>query len=203
MKKGEIKKSIIISFISILMITTLIACKSKEPSILTETITEKNPITTVEPTVEPTPDPTPSPTPKPTPEPTPSPASKPTPEPILYEGIDMESSLPGKEWTETFHGIIEQPVFVVYNDTTNKKVIVEDGKSVEIADGDILAVFEPSGWNIITYDGKNIKSLDSYGSYYSEFIFEDESKITRSSITITTLHGDVEGTMRCTIIGAN
>lgn len=136
-------------------------------------------------------------------EPTPEPTPIPTPEATTYEGIDMNSTLPGMEWMETFHGIINEPIFVVYNDINNKKIIVENGKSVEIAEGDILAIFEPTGWNVITYDGENIESLDSYGSYYSEFKFEEGAKITRSTISINTSHDGTNGTMRCTIIGIN
>ena len=52
---------------------------------------------------------------------------------VVYEGIDMDSTLPGLEWIETFNGVIEEPKFVIFNDETNKKVIVENGQEVEIA----------------------------------------------------------------------
>ena len=47
-------------------------------------------------------------------------------EQVVYEGIDMESTLPGAEWIATFNGIITEPKFVIFNDDTNKKVIVEN-----------------------------------------------------------------------------
>ena len=36
----------------------------------------------------------------------------------------MESTLPGVEWIKTFDGVIEEPKMVIFNDETNKKVIV-------------------------------------------------------------------------------
>ena len=83
-------------------------------------------------------------TPEPTEEPTPEPEPEPTPEPVVYEGIDMESTLPGAEWIATFNGVITDPKFVIFNDDTNKKIIVEDGQDVEFSDTDTLAVFIPT-----------------------------------------------------------
>lgn len=69
-----------------------------------------------------------------------------TPEPagteaVVYEGIDMESTLPGLEWIATFEGVIDEPKIVVFNDVTNKKVIVENGGTVEFAADDTLAIY--------------------------------------------------------------
>ena len=66
-----------------------------------------------------------------------------TSERVVYEGIDMESTLPGLEWIATFDGIITEPKFVIFNDKTNKKVIVENGQEVEFCDTDVFAVFLP------------------------------------------------------------
>ena len=66
-----------------------------------------------------------------------------TSEEVVYEGIDMESTLPGLEWIATFDGIITEPKFVIFNDKTNKKVIVENGQEVEFCDTDVFAVFLP------------------------------------------------------------
>ncbi len=63
---------------------------------------------------------------------------------VVYEGIDMESTLPGGEWIETFNGIITEPKFVIFNDETKKKVIVENGQEVEFCDTDTLALFVPT-----------------------------------------------------------
>ena len=43
-----------------------------------------------------------------------------TSEGVVYEGIDMESTLPGLEWIATFDGIITEPKFVIFNDETTK-----------------------------------------------------------------------------------
>lgn len=71
-----------------------------------------------------------------------------TSEEVVYEGIDMESTLPGLEWIATFDGIITEPKFVIFNDETNKKVIVENGQEVEFCDTDVFAVFTPLGRKI-------------------------------------------------------
>ena len=78
------------------------------------------------------------------PEPTAEPTPEPTPEAVVYEGIDMESTLPGEEWIKTFDGIIDEPKFVVFNDDTNKKVIVENGQEVEFSRADKLYVYVPN-----------------------------------------------------------
>lgn len=67
----------------------------------------------------------------------------------VYEGIDMESTLPGLEWIATFDGIITEPKFVIFNDATNKKVIVENGQEVEFCDTDVFAVFFPPEKSIV------------------------------------------------------
>ena len=74
---------------------------------------------------------------EPTAEPT-----EPAPEPVVYEGIDMESTLPGLEWMATFDEIVNEPLIVVYNDDTNKKVIVKEGDEVEFSrSNDVLALY--------------------------------------------------------------
>ena len=55
----------------------------------------------------------------------------------------MESTLPGLDWIQTFNGIIDEPKFVIFNDETNKKVIVENGQEVEFLDTDTFAIFRP------------------------------------------------------------
>lgn len=60
-----------------------------------------------------------------------------------YAQIDMESTLPGVEWIQTFDGIIDEPKLIVFNDSTNKKIILEDYEEVEFYDDDTLAVYIP------------------------------------------------------------
>lgn len=80
----------------------------------------------------------------------PEPTAEPTPEPEVedskYPGIDMESTLPGLEWIATFDEInVNEPIIVVYNDETNKKVIVNEGDKVEFSkSSDILAIYTPN-----------------------------------------------------------
>ena len=79
------------------------------------------------------------------PEPTAEPTPEPTSEAVVYEGIDMESTLPGLEWMATFDEIVNEPLIVVYNDDTNKKVIVNEGDEVEFSkSNDILAFYTPN-----------------------------------------------------------
>ena len=77
------------------------------------------------------------------------PTAEPTPEPVVYEGIDMESTLPGIEWIQTFNGIIDEPKMVIFNDETNKKVIVENGQEMEFSDTDTFAIWGPLNKEII------------------------------------------------------
>lgn len=80
---------------------------------------------------------------------TPEPTEEPTPESEAedskYPGIDMESTLPGLEWLASLDEIVEEPLIVVYNDETNKKVIVNDGDEVEFSrSSDVLALYTPN-----------------------------------------------------------
>lgn len=67
-----------------------------------------------------------------------------------YAQIDMESNLPGVEWIQTFDGVIEEPKLIVFNDSTNKKIILEDFEEVEFYDDDTLAVYIPKGRGEVT-----------------------------------------------------
>jgi len=87
------------------------------------------------------------------------------PEPIVYEGIDMESTLPGVEWIETFVGIIDEPKFVVFNDGTNKKVIVEDGQKVSFEESDTIAVYLPDGVSYSKAGGGLVEERSTYEHY--------------------------------------
>lgn len=80
-----------------------------------------------------------------TPEPTEEPAPEPEVEDSKYPGIDMKSTLPGLEWLASLDEIVEEPLVVVYNDETNKKVIVNDGDEVEFSrSSDVLALYTPN-----------------------------------------------------------
>lgn len=70
---------------------------------------------------------------------------EPAMEAVVYEGINMDSTLPGAEWVATFEGIIDEPKLVVFNDETNKKVILENEQEVDFSLTDKIAIYIPSG----------------------------------------------------------
>ncbi len=87
---------------------------------------------------------------EPAPEPTPDPTPDPTPEAVTYEGIDMESTLPGGEWIQTFVGIIDEPKVVIFNDETGRKEIIENGDIVNFnPDVDLMALYLPEGVKVL------------------------------------------------------
>ena len=86
-----------------------------------------------------------------------------------YAEIDMESTLPGIEWMQTFDGIIEEPKLVVFNDSTNKKVILEELQEVEFYDDDTLAVYIPKDrGNVVT--NENISGAYEEIEYYDNIV---------------------------------
>ena len=144
MKKKTIKRNIlsVLVVMIMLMATLLTACSSgqatetpaKEETTKAEVteetaeVEQAEEVATPEPTIEPTPEPTPVPTP------------------------DTESTLPGVEWIQTFNGIIEVPKLIVFNDTTNKKIILDDFEEVEFYDDDTLAIYIPENNGKISDD---------------------------------------------------
>ena len=90
-----------------------------------------------------------------------------------YEGIDMESTLPGKEWIETtFPGVIDTPKVVVYNDETNRKTIVENGEVVVYNESDTFAIYLPQGVSINI--NSNLVSKSIVYEYCQEIEFDME-----------------------------
>lgn len=101
---------------------------------------------------------------------TPEPTEEPAPEPVVYEGIDMESTLPGEQWVASFYGIIDEPKLVVFNDETNKKVIIEEGQEVDFAPADKVAIYIPNEHEGYYVRNKNYMLLQSYFNYNSSGI---------------------------------
>ena len=132
---------------------------------------------------------------EPTPEPTPKPTPKPTPEPIVYEGIDMESTLPGEEWVLTFIGVINEPKFVVFNDETNKKVIVEEKGKVTLDKGDIFVIYTPNEESAIKSKGLKLKDIAGKG-YYTMMSFDEEYFTKKTDFMVELDDGKQ---MNCTI----
>ena len=198
MKRNR-RNNIVTTLLALLMVTILMGCASNEAAEetkKTETTVVKEEVEEVAEVKEETVEPTPEPTMEPTPEPT----LEPTPEPIVYEGIDMESTLPGKEWVATFAGIIEEPKFVVFNDETNKKVIVENGQEVKFEEGDVLALFAPDNCIFGGHMGEKVETMTtSNNMYYSEIVFEKGYIIIKNTITVDTFHNSELGQITCTI----
>lgn len=60
----------------------------------------------------------------------------------IPEGINMESTLPGQEWLDSFIGKVNEPVVVIYNDNTERKEVVQADSEVIInPDEDTIAVY--------------------------------------------------------------
>ena len=149
-------KKIILLLITFFCMCYLVACggEAKEDAStggsneVVDNSTDDEPVVTAEPTVEVTP----APTEDPTTEATLAPTEETTEETTEgsseeYEGIDLESTLPGKEWLETFVGIVDEPKVVVFSDVSGKKVIVEqDGEVVINPDEDAIALYLPDNF---------------------------------------------------------
>ncbi|MBR5798667.1 MAG: hypothetical protein IKY23_01260 [Lachnospiraceae bacterium] len=143
---------------------------------------------------------------EPTEEYTPEPTEEPTPEPIVYEGIDMESTLPAAEWTLSFVGVIDEPKFVIANDETNKKRIVEQGEEVKLEDGDMFILYEPKGKNLKnTYGSKEIGGIMPEKSVYindycDQILFWNGPCKERSTFEVTIPSAEGEIVVSCIMI---
>ena len=92
---------------------------------------------------------------------------------VTYEGIDFNSTLPGKEWIQTtFPGVINEPKIVIFNDETNKKQIVEYGEMILFDEADTFALYSPEGWTLIRGSYLTPNMLEA--KYYYEETFDIE-----------------------------
>jgi len=109
-----------------------------------------------------------------------------TSEAVVYEGIDMESTLPWEEWISTFEGIIEEPKYIVVNDETNKKVIVESRQSVEIEEGDFWGIYCPGSYVPRVAMGENdyilYANVASGKKYSVDRIYLEEGSLTTDTV---------------------
>ena len=91
---------------------------------------------------------------------------EPTEDLYIPEGIDMESTLPGEEWIQSFIGKVTEPVVVVYDDNTGRKEVVQAGGEVTInPDKDTIATYWPEkGMHTEKYAISTIKAklFDNY-----------------------------------------
>lgn len=92
---------------------------------------------------------------------------------VTYEGIDFNSTLPGREWIQTtFPGVIDEPKIVIFNDETNKKQIVEYGEMILFDEADTFALFLPKG--CIVTEGSYLVTNALVGEYYEIETFNME-----------------------------
>lgn len=179
--------------IAMLMATILTACgsnKATEPSTEAET-------TKVETAKEEVAEPATPPEIEEVAEPEPTP----TPEDSKYPGIDMESTLPGEEWIESFDDTaIEEPLIIVYNDETNKKIIVNEDDELEFSkSSDVLALYTPDREKISLdilpggFDETRIESDVSKSKkevYYKKGVTSENDK-QKCTLTIT-INGEMK-----------
>lgn len=160
-----------------------------------EPVVTEAPADEVEVTPEPTAEPKSEvePTAEPVEEATPAPTEEPS---VVYEGIDMESTLPGQEWLETFICVIDEPKVVVFSDITGKKVIVEQEGEVTInPDEDAMALFFPEGYtngNVTNGIARNAdKKMISTGNYEIFYLDSKEMRaVGESKAAFLVMKGD-------------
>lgn len=129
-----------------------------------------------------------------------------TPEPTVYEGIDMESTLPGNEWIKTFLGVIDEPKLVVYNDTNNTKIILEDKQEVKFTKyDDIFAIYLPNGIeSMFNYD-YNAFCGGTYADEAKAILLNDINTAYKEKGKVTLEHdikdenGELQ-TLTCTLV---
>lgn len=62
----------------------------------------------------------------------------------IPEGIDMDSTLPGREWLESFVGNVEEAVVVIFNDNTGRKEVIQANSEVTFnPDEDKFGIYLP------------------------------------------------------------
>lgn len=123
---------------------------------------------------------------------------------VVYEGIDMESTLPGLEWIESFNGVIEEPKLVIFNDDTNKKIILENGQKIDFSEGDNLLIYVPIGKSAYLREGQSDPlifdeiTIDKYYRIMSKLsvqVHDGDEIPLRYDIT-----GDYEYTLTATLV---
>ncbi len=178
--KKQFKLRIRVLLAMLLMASMFTACSSAkgEEAIKQEVQQTEVNKENAEEVLQPTPEPTPELTTELTPEPTPEPTLDLHIGPISYEEIDMESTLPGQEWMETFEGIIEEPKFVIFNDETNKKIIVENEQEAEFSNGDCLSVYTPNNIVVVLAKGDIIYGTSCCSSLCTQVMVESFAEKT-------------------------
>ena len=127
---------------------------------------------------------------------------EPAEELYIPKGIDMESTLSGKEWVASFVGNVTEPVVVIYNDNTGRKEVVQANSEVTInPDEDIIAVYWPEkGMKSIPYA---ISIIEVYGfdNYELNVLDADRMRsIPKRPAEITVTGGAEDWVIEFTII---
>lgn len=94
--------------------------------------------------------------------------SESTPENEVYipEGIDINSTLSGQEWLESFIGNVNEPVVVVFSDDTGRKEVVQANSEIEInPDEDTIAVYWPEEGMRTTYHAISLAYTTRFNFY--------------------------------------
>lgn len=96
-------------------------------------------------------------------------------EPIQYDGIDLDSTLPAYEWVaSSFPGVMDPYKVVVYNDDTNYKAIIENGARVKFHKDDKVLIYQANTVDTMwMYD--DIKDIVVTGFAQYEFVDSDET----------------------------
>ena len=127
---------------------------------------------------------------------------EPTEDLYIPEGIDMESTLPGEEWIQSFIGKVAEPVVVIYDDNTGRKEVVQAGSEVIInPDKDTIATYWPEkGMSTIYHAISITKTI--YFENYEINIFDAERlrTVPKRPAMITVTGGPEDWVIEFTIL---
>lgn len=72
----------------------------------------------------------------------------------IPEGVDINSTLSGEEWLASFDGVVEEPVVVVFNDTTGRKEVIQQNGLVYVNPyEEHIAMHYPEDYSVIKKNG--------------------------------------------------
>lgn len=119
------------------------------------------------------------------------------PTPIQYDGIDLNSPLSTYEWVaSSFPGVMDPYKFVVYNDDTHYRVIVENGDRIKFHRDDKLLLFEANTahiWDDMEDDSVQTFTVGGYGGLLGDFWNNDETVYSDNYTHLLNLY--IDGTL--------
>lgn len=83
----------------------------------------------------------------------------------IPNGIDLNSTVDGEQWLDSFSGNVKQPVVVVFNDRTGKKEVILDNTEVKMEIDDMLAVYHPTSANKLVTKYIDYSHMKNGGTY--------------------------------------